>query len=69
MGTRFDVYLPRVISEIETSTDENAPLQSVEGYETILLVEDEEEVRILIRDELRKLGYRIVEARNGVRLV
>ena len=66
MGTRFDVYLPRVISEIETSTDENAPLQSVEGYETILLVEDEEEVRILIRDELRKLGYRIVEARNGV---
>ncbi|MGC4096622.1 MAG: response regulator [Nitrospira sp.] len=66
VGTRFDVYLPRVISEIETSTDENAPLQSVEGYETILLVEDEEEVRILIRDELRKLGYRIVEARNGV---
>ena len=66
VGTRFDVYLPRVVSEIETSTDENVPLQSVEGYETILLVEDEEEVRILIRDELRKLGYRIVEARNGV---
>ena len=66
VGTRFDVYLPRVVSEIETSTDDNVPLQSVEGYETILLVEDEEEVRILIRDELRKLGYRIVEARNGV---
>ena len=65
-GTRFDVYLPRVVSEIEVSTDENVPLQSVEGHETILLVEDEEDVRILIRDELRKLGYRIVEARNGV---
>jgi signal transduction histidine kinase/ActR/RegA family two-component response regulator len=65
-GTRFDVYLPRVISEMEVSTDENVPLQSVEGHETILLVEDEEDVRILIRDELRKLGYRIVEARNGV---
>ncbi|HEU5408283.1 MAG TPA: response regulator [Nitrospira sp.] len=65
-GTRFDVYLPRVISEMEASTDENVPLQSVEGHETILLVEDEEDVRILIRDELRKLGYRIVEARNGV---
>ncbi len=66
VGTRFDVYLPRVVSEIEVSTDENVPLQSVEGHETILLVEDEEDVRVLIRDELRKFGYRIVEARNGV---
>ncbi|BFU89106.1 MAG: hypothetical protein NTAFB01_02930 [Nitrospira sp.] len=65
-GTRFDVYLPRVVSEIEASADENVPLQSVEGHETILLVEDEEDVRVLIRDELRKLGYRIVEARNGI---
>ncbi|MFY4729074.1 response regulator [Nitrospira sp. BLG_2] len=65
-GTRFDVYLPRVMSEIEMPTDENVSLQSVEGHETILLVEDEEDVRILVRDELRKLGYRIVEARNGV---
>ena len=66
VGTRFDVFLPRVVSEIEEPTDENVPLQSAEGHETILLVEDEEDVRILIRDELRKLGYRIVEARNGV---
>jgi CheY-like chemotaxis protein len=65
-GTRFDVYLPRVVSEIEASTDENVTVQSVEGHETILLVEDDEDVRLLIRDELRKLGYRIIEARNGV---
>jgi len=66
VGTRFDVYLPCVVSEIEAPTDESVTLQSVEGHETILLVEDEEDVRILIRDELRKLGYRIIEARNGV---
>ncbi len=65
-GTRLDVYIPRVVDEIDAPTDENVPVQSVEGHETILLVEDEEDVRILIRDELRKLGYRIVEARNGV---
>lgn len=65
-GTRFDVYLPRVMSEIETPIDDNVTVQSVEGHETILLVEDEEDVRVLIRDELRKLGYRIIEARNGV---
>ena len=66
VGTRFDVYLPRVVSEIEAPEDENVQVQSVVGHETILLVEDEEEVRVLIRDELRKLGYRIVEARNGI---
>ena len=65
-GTRFDVYLPRVISEIEAPIYENVSVRSGEGRETILLVEDEEDVRILIRDELRKLGYRIVEARNGI---
>ncbi|MBH0202927.1 MAG: response regulator [Nitrospira sp.] len=66
VGTRFDVYLPRAISEIEAPAEESVQVQSVEGDETILLVEDEEEVRVLIRDELRKLGYRIVEARNGI---
>ncbi|THJ18934.1 MAG: response regulator [Nitrospira sp. CG24B] len=66
VGTHFDVYFPRVVSEIEVPEDENVQVQSVVGHETILLVEDEEEVRVLIRDELRKLGYRIVEARNGI---
>lgn len=66
VGTRFDVYLPRVVSEIEASADDIVHVQTTEGHETILLVEDEEEVRVLIRDELRKLGYRIVEARNGI---
>lgn len=65
-GTRFDVYLPCVVSEIEVPADENVMAPSAVGHETILLVEDEEEVRALIRDELRKRGYRIVEARNGV---
>ncbi len=62
--TRFDIYLPPVASEIEVPTEECVLLQSTEGHETILLVE-EEEVRTLIRVQLRKLGYRIVGARNG----
>ncbi|UVT15903.1 MAG: response regulator [Nitrospira sp.] len=65
-GTRFDVYLPRVMTEVETPTGEHAAFHSMGGRETILLVEDDESVRVLIRDELRKLGYRIVEARNGI---
>ena len=65
-GTRFDVYLPRVENEVMVPADENPAMPSRGGHETILLVEDDEDVRVLIRDELRKRGYRIVEARNGV---
>ncbi len=65
-GTRFDVYLPRVENEVLVPSDENPAMPSLGGHETILLVEDDEDVRVLIRDELRKRGYRIVEARNGV---
>ena len=65
-GTRFDVYLPRVETEIELSASEQSTVPSPRGYETILLVEDDENVRMLIGEELRKCGYRIVEARNGV---
>ncbi|MDH4082911.1 MAG: response regulator [Nitrospira sp.] len=65
-GTRFDVYLPRVETEVMVPSDENPAMPSRGGQETILLVEDDEDVRALIRDQLRKRGYRIVEARNGV---
>ncbi|MGH7146810.1 MAG: response regulator [Nitrospiraceae bacterium] len=65
-GTRFDLYFPSVESDILT-TELTKPLgQPQRGTETILLVEDEPSVRTLVRDELRKLGYRVVEAKNGV---
>lgn len=65
-GTRFDVYFPRVETEVPVPSGENPTRQSLGGHETILLVEDDEDVRRLIGEELRKRGYRIVEARNGV---
>jgi CheY-like chemotaxis protein len=65
-GTRFDIYLPRVMEEVEQSTNAEPPSHAVRGHETILVVEDEASVRELIRDELRKLGYRVFEAKNGL---
>lgn len=65
-GTCFEVYFPRMMTEIDVSTDAPSGTTPMRGHETILLVEDDEAVRLLIRDELRKLGYRIVEARNGI---
>ena len=65
-GTRFDLYFPSVESDILTTAPTQPLGQPQRGTETILLVEDEPSVRTLVRDELRKLGYRVVEAKNGI---
>ena len=65
-GTRFDLYFPSVESDILTTAPTEPLGQPQKGTETILLVEDEPSVRTLMLDELRKLGYRVIEAKNGV---
>ena len=65
-GTRFTVYLPIMATELGVTISQDASPQLIRGHETILLVEDDEGVRLLIRDELRKLGYRVLEAKNGL---
>jgi signal transduction histidine kinase/ActR/RegA family two-component response regulator len=65
-GTRFDLYFPSVESDILTTAPPQPSGQTQRGTETILLVEDEPSVRVLVRDELQKLGYRVIEAKNGV---
>ena len=65
IGTTFYVYLPRVEDRIEELGP--APAQELEkgGCETVLLVEDEESVRELVRVTLVSRGYRVLEAENG----
>ncbi len=65
-GTRFDLYFPSVESDILTTAPTQPSGQPQRGTETILVAEDEPSVRTLVRDELRKLGYRVIEAKNGV---
>jgi two-component system, cell cycle sensor histidine kinase and response regulator CckA len=64
-GTTFYVYLPRV----EDSAEELSPAKSHQteagGCETVLLVEDEESVRELVRVTLTSRGYKVLEAENG----
>ena len=63
-GTTFKVYLPRA----DKGTGTRRPSKSAEslhGEETVLLVEDEEAVRTLIREILVMHGYRVLEARSG----
>jgi CheY-like chemotaxis protein len=65
-GSAFEVYLPAKIQK--PVSPETAPAVSpvVGGKGTLLLVEDEEIVRRPIGTYLRKLGYQVIEAANGI---
>lgn len=63
-GTTFKVYLPRAENAPETSSSPPSA-QSSRGHETILLVEDDDQVRAVARTILRRRGYRVLEATNA----
>lgn len=65
-GTTVKLYLPRVIATAETAAahpSEQIPLS--ENAETILVVEDNPEVRELTMQRVEGLGYVVCEAENG----
>jgi two-component system cell cycle sensor histidine kinase/response regulator CckA len=63
-GSTFRLFLPRSPGEPKEITADLVMPASVDG-ETLLLVEDEDQVRILARKILRRLGYRVLEARGA----
>jgi signal transduction histidine kinase len=65
LGTTFTVYLPRVEQPPDTVARSGNSNQLPRGSETILLVEDEETVRKLIRSLLEMCGYTVLEAAGG----
>ena len=66
-GTTFKVYLPRVveIGELEAPQPSAAANKSVQPMETILVVEDETNLRRMACHYLERQGYRILEAADG----
>ncbi len=63
-GTTFKVYLPRVDDGVEEIAS-SEPVTSLRGSETVLLVEDDEQVRTVALGILRRSGYNVIEARNA----
>jgi len=61
-GTTFKIYLPRAEETPERRGGVLLVNRPVRGNETILVVEDDENVRLLIRDVLGKFGYCIIQA-------
>jgi PAS domain S-box-containing protein len=65
-GTTFKLYFPRTEEGRNSGAKSNAGLAPVPyGKETILLVEDEEDVRVLIRQILHECGYHVLDAPQG----
>jgi PAS domain S-box-containing protein len=60
-GTTFKVYLPRVDEAVDETAPAAAPTLA-RGSETILLVEDDDEVRALARETLDENGYVVIPA-------
>ncbi|HEX8985229.1 MAG TPA: ATP-binding protein [Bryobacteraceae bacterium] len=63
-GTRFRIYLPRTRKPAR-DRHAGATRRPRKGHETILLVEDDAEVRRLTREMLLRLGYRVLDAPNA----
>jgi len=69
-GSTFVVYLPRATESaletgVEAITPDPPPAAELSGVETVLIVDDEDEVRRLLVDVLRLGAYEVLEARDG----
>jgi signal transduction histidine kinase len=67
IGTTVKLYLPKssdrpVVPEIGTET---ASLRPATGHETILAVEDDDDVLVVASESLKELGYQVVTAGNA----
>jgi two-component system, cell cycle sensor histidine kinase and response regulator CckA len=64
LGTTFKIFLPRVTKLSNTEKITVNVSGSLQGAETILLVEDEEPLRVLTRRFLTECGYTVLEAEH-----
>jgi len=65
-GTTVKIYLPRMIGQVddEQETSSMVPLRGGQ-HEVVLVVEDDNDVRLFTTESLRELGFTVLEARDG----
>jgi CheY-like chemotaxis protein len=64
-GTAFEIYLPKARKEASRGNVSSAPVPSVNGSETVLLVEDEKPLRDLMTRIFKSKGYTVLAAQDG----
>jgi two-component system cell cycle sensor histidine kinase/response regulator CckA len=62
-GTTFSIYFPAVKMKVNEEQDTATPI--IKGNETILIADDDKEVRSLVREALQAYGYSTIEAIDG----
>src|SRR5690606_7889122 len=65
VGTTFKIYLP-CIDEAPDERPASSPSMIPRGNETILLVEDDDQVRAVANTILTRSGYHVIEAVDGL---
>jgi CheY-like chemotaxis protein len=68
-GATFTIYLPRAVAPVIELAAPASPPASPRGWETILLVEDEDVVRHLEREVLEGSGYTVLEASGPIEAI
>lgn len=63
-GTRFNIYLP-VTGDIKEEGEGSSRIEDIRGTETILIIDDEPNIRALCSDMLEPLGYKVLPAEDG----
>jgi two-component system cell cycle sensor histidine kinase/response regulator CckA len=63
-GSTFKIYLPRTQGQVDLTPAPQTPT-TVRGTETILIVEDQDQLRTMMRVALRRLGYNVLDAPNA----
>jgi hemerythrin-like metal-binding protein len=67
IGTAFRIYLPQIEGKEQNKRKQVVQSQELpQGNETILVVDDEEDLRELAENSLQMLGYRVQTAENGL---
>ncbi|MEK7838890.1 MAG: ATP-binding protein, partial [candidate division NC10 bacterium] len=64
-GTTFKIYLPRVEEAASPAPAVESTVERPRGSETVLLVEDDDDVRGLAREALEEVGYTVLDARTS----
>jgi PAS domain S-box-containing protein len=68
-GTTFKIYLPVTAGEPGVHAAPSVGPATLSGTETVLIVEDQAEVRSVIRELLRRRGYTVLEAPSSTEAV
>ena len=65
MGTTFKIYFPPADEIMEAAKEEFSGIRLPQGGETVLVAEDDKDLRSIMVQALKRQGYKTLEAANG----